>query len=699
MRTETTFTTARGWITAILICALTGSGLALAPRSAQAIDGVPDDLASVTACAGPATRSAGFTDTVGSVSRAAVDCLAYYGITQGTGSGLYNPSQPVTRRQMALFLARAARLSGINLREPVDQGYRDLDDQSQAVKDAINHLSAAGITRGTSAITFTPNGLVDRRQMALFLYRFLKEALPGPGGVDVYDVVPDDNHFQDIGGITGEALDAIRALYEMGITTGKTPQTFSPGSIVTRGQMALFIARTLDHTNTRPAGLTIQSEGEQFFTNDTVKINVSLRDSQHIPIPGEYVDIFRTPFGSSESDFNNGRCTADAVRVIGTRPCLIDRLDHQLDSDGNLTISFQPDDHLRLWVWTGSFAQTFVYGSVEADALDIKVQKDAVAVAVSDDLPPNAEAILLGEPVEIVLQLVDEDGLAVEDDDGRVQVQTLLETNGIRDRRLIRTYSTDDQGRVRLSFTAEDPDPEREGDYARMDLDIHAGLLDILDRTTTEVVANDDNESSDIWFEWSDDPPSALAVRLTQVNDFTILEDSGPGLTHAITVFVGDQYGDPVANASVRLSSNDPSASSVFPTTQTTDSDGIVRLRYLRDGNDPRIEVITAELEETGYTTMLSHFWARLVKDNASVLGVPYLFFDTTRNLIVVTDPIPRVLNYKNGDKLSVGGEIVSTGDFERALRAGNHTNVTYLRYSRDPNVSNSIDLNNDVFD
>ena len=39
----------------------------------------------------------------------AINCIAYYGITQGTGDGsTYSPEQDVTRAQMAVFIARAA---------------------------------------------------------------------------------------------------------------------------------------------------------------------------------------------------------------------------------------------------------------------------------------------------------------------------------------------------------------------------------------------------------------------------------------------------------------------------------------------------------------------------------------------------------------------------------------------------------------
>ena len=39
----------------------------------------------------------------------AINCVAYYGITNGTGDGsAYSPNQDVTRAEMAVFIARAA---------------------------------------------------------------------------------------------------------------------------------------------------------------------------------------------------------------------------------------------------------------------------------------------------------------------------------------------------------------------------------------------------------------------------------------------------------------------------------------------------------------------------------------------------------------------------------------------------------------
>ena len=91
------------------------------------VEGVPDHPAQFSACVGPALESAGFRDMDGSFSEDAANCLAHYEITLGTDPGMFSPSQIVPRWQMALFLARAGRPAGIVLPTASDQGFTDLN--------------------------------------------------------------------------------------------------------------------------------------------------------------------------------------------------------------------------------------------------------------------------------------------------------------------------------------------------------------------------------------------------------------------------------------------------------------------------------------------------------------------------------------------------------------------------------------------
>ena len=67
---------------------------------------------------------------------------------------------------MASFLARALAL-------PAADGDHFTDDAGTAHEDAINRIAEAGITSGCTATRFCPNGIVNRQQMAAFLYRAL----------------------------------------------------------------------------------------------------------------------------------------------------------------------------------------------------------------------------------------------------------------------------------------------------------------------------------------------------------------------------------------------------------------------------------------------------------------------------------------------------------------------------------------------
>ena len=49
--------------------------------------------------------------------------------------------------------------------------------------------------------------------------------------------------FEDLGGISTEAITAINQIRQLGITTGTSPTTFDPNGVVNRWQMALFLAR------------------------------------------------------------------------------------------------------------------------------------------------------------------------------------------------------------------------------------------------------------------------------------------------------------------------------------------------------------------------------------------------------------------------------------------------------------------------
>ncbi|HDH02793.1 MAG TPA: hypothetical protein ENH15_00940, partial [Actinobacteria bacterium] len=121
------------------------------------------------------------------------------------------------------------------------------DDDGSVHEGMIEAIYAEGITVGCSAADptlFCPGGGVTRRQMASFIARALE--LP-PANVD---------YFTDDDGDTHE--DNINRVAEAGIALGIGGGLYDQGALVSRAQMASFLARAYD----------LPATGTDFFTDD-----------------------------------------------------------------------------------------------------------------------------------------------------------------------------------------------------------------------------------------------------------------------------------------------------------------------------------------------------------------------------------------------------------------------------------------------
>ncbi|MEM8706832.1 MAG: S-layer homology domain-containing protein, partial [Actinomycetota bacterium] len=79
----------------------------------------------------------------------AVEWLADSGITTGTSPTTFSPGDPVTRAQMAAFIARFLQSEG----DPGAHGFSDVPAGSY-YDAAVTLLAERGITTGTSATTY-----------------------------------------------------------------------------------------------------------------------------------------------------------------------------------------------------------------------------------------------------------------------------------------------------------------------------------------------------------------------------------------------------------------------------------------------------------------------------------------------------------------------------------------------------------------
>jgi hypothetical protein len=191
----------------------------------------------------PLAPPAGYPDVdAASVHAWAIDVVTWWEIARGYPDGTYRPAESVTRDQMASFIARLILHTGGSLPPPTAP-FTDVDGPHAG---AIGALAAAGIVEGYGDGRFGPRDPVTRAQMAAFIDRALTHLLGEP--------LPDGpGRFPDVAG--NVHADAIARLAAAGIVTGFPDGTYGPDQLVTRAQMASFLARALQllqHAGTAP---------------------------------------------------------------------------------------------------------------------------------------------------------------------------------------------------------------------------------------------------------------------------------------------------------------------------------------------------------------------------------------------------------------------------------------------------------------
>ena len=474
----------------------------------------------------------------------------------------------ITRLQMALFLARAAGPAGIELLDPAeDQGFGDIDGYTSEIQDAINQIAELEIMSGTSDDEFSPDGMVSRADMAVFLDAFVEAAPIGPGGLDgaakYADVEPDDDPFDDVGSVTFGSYNAIRRVYELGIAKGTGEGMFSPSALVTRGQMAAFITRALDHTNARPAGVSIQANKESVDEVGDFELVVSVRDDDHMPVADAVVDIFSASSADAAFD-DDGICKAlgdVADPVEASERCEIDAGDEATDSDGNRAYATQlsegdycPGNTKWIWAWTGDIGDDFDADDTDAEMVGVGVTKRKTSLKVGTDAPEHATHVPFGTSVTFSVQVVDSNDDPVAEKGIAVTLMTNEIDTDKNERNAKQTHKTDASGRVEITRSYDDPDEDDESADVTLKVTLtadDAGLLPADDDTTTEGM----DESMPVvgWLTWSDGKAAAQTLVLGQSVAYHEASDTGGGVRHSVTATLLDQYGDPVSGAPIHF--------------------------------------------------------------------------------------------------------------------------------------------------
>ena len=163
-----------------------------------------------------------------------VGCVYNSGVIRGTTATTFSPDDVANREQVAVLIQRVMAVSGGLCTSRVPP-WVDLASTSFAIGE-VSCLYGSGLINGTTASTFSPAAPVTRAETAALvarIYRYLStSACP-----------TDTPPFTDTAGNWATA--DIACVYELGIDTGTTATTFTPGGTVTRAEMATILARTI----------------------------------------------------------------------------------------------------------------------------------------------------------------------------------------------------------------------------------------------------------------------------------------------------------------------------------------------------------------------------------------------------------------------------------------------------------------------
>ena len=650
----------------------------------------PSKAASQTACVGDATTDRMFSDVpAGHDFEGAVNCIAYYDITKGTGDGsTFSPGDNVSRWQMALFLSRAADAAGAPLGMAADQGFADIGDAPDEAQDAINDLADAGIMSGASGTDFDPHGDVTRADMAGFLVRLLARTAPGvvqvsAGGSVTYGSnkqalsSADLDHFADARSLPRSADNLISAAYELGITKGTGDgSTFSPSGTVDRGQMAAFITRTLNHTNLRPEGISAQKVGSS-------TVRVAVRDADLKPVLNAWVDGFSVSAARAGDAFNTNddgdrtSCTRLPSALEGSSSCQIDRADALTDGGGNAEFDISTgDSNVAVWVWTGDLGDRVSASTDLAMVTVTPASLGVVTAAVSDNLPKGAEKARFGDTVTITVQLQDANG-DPGGPDGNSYVYA-YSTSTYEDGRRVEqsrssTLAIGADGSASFTISLADPgqratdDNTGEIEYTIVQVKAPRGIT--LKGGSGSVTFDDDQGGT----------ANVVTVTTDGYDDYR-----AGGSSTVVSVNVIDVYGDPVSRQSVQLGCGATSRD------YTTNSDGNVRIpQTWREGAGTQSICAIAGGKNSGPSAF---HWLGSRTVGSSGNGI-VLAGDADRDEVVVSHGgEPVLLYYDDNDRYSTQtGGAVGLGAFEKALGADykdgdNNLTLTWRYYDvRDP--------------
>ena len=308
----------------------------------------------------------------------AIGCAVYYEVMGATPPGMFSPELSVSRRELAVTLARLARRVGIGGTDvDVDASlFADLASPMQ-VRSAVDMLSGLGIVDAASAGRYLHGYRpASRGETATLVARLMDKMQPlsgtdGAGRRVAYGHLPAEvpaagAPFVDLDVQPSAVRTAVERLWHLEVAA--VGSVFAPGATLTRAELTGFAAAVLDHSNARPRGLAVQPGRAR--GDGTVDILISWRDDDFRPVAGRAVNVFHSTSPGEDLDsacafadaLVDGRCTVtDGAGnvylrglLIGDRPQVVLARPQQRprgsQAEVEIAVASIPQGHSRLAV-------------------------------------------------------------------------------------------------------------------------------------------------------------------------------------------------------------------------------------------------------------------------------------------------------------------------------------------------------------
>ena len=177
-----------------------------------------------------------FTDINGHWAKEHILFTVSRGLFSGTGKTTFSPNTTLTR---GMFVTALGRLAGINPADYKNGKFTDVKTDAYYAP-YVNWAASKGIVNGTGATTFAPDNKITREQMAVIMKNYADKM--GYSIPKTLEAVT----FADNAQISSWAKDAVKAMQQAGVLSGKANNLFDPKGNATRAEAATVLHRFVE---------------------------------------------------------------------------------------------------------------------------------------------------------------------------------------------------------------------------------------------------------------------------------------------------------------------------------------------------------------------------------------------------------------------------------------------------------------------